>query len=189
LTRRLSATLCAALLLAFGGATVLQAPAEAAVPSETQWRADVYDAMVGSQRYVDSRADSGAPGLAVNLDIDNTSLASHYAYGEAVHRVLRFARDARAHGVVLLFNTGRVAGDGRIYHARLQLIRAGYLVTEICGRTSASEGLSHSKRRCRQHFVGEGYTVVANVGNRSTDFTGGNYERAYRLPSYDDQLA
>jgi hypothetical protein len=37
--------------------------------------------------------------------------------------------------------------------------------------------------------VDEGYTIVANVGNRSTDFLGGSYQRAFRLPDYALQLA
>ena len=62
------------------------------------------------------------------------------------------------------------------------------MVTEVCGRAHG-EGLVHGKQRCRRHFVDEGYTIIANVGNRSTDFTGGNYERAFRLPNYGNQLS
>jgi hypothetical protein len=36
--------------------------------------------------------------------------------------------------------------------------------------------------------VADGYTVVANVGNRATDFEGGDYERAFSLPNYGNQL-
>ena len=162
-------------------------PLATAVPSKRAWLADVADAMSGSHTYVDQRAQQGGPRLAVNLDIDNTSLASHYDPGEPVERVLRFARYARSRGMVLLFNTARLAGDGRLRAARRQLERAGYRVTKICGRMRG-ESLSHSKQRCRQRFVGAGYTLVANVGNRDTDFAGGNYERAYRLPNYDNQL-
>jgi hypothetical protein len=31
--------------------------------------------------------------------------------------------------------------------------------------------------------------LIANIGNRSTDFVGGNYLRAYRLPNYGGQLS
>jgi hypothetical protein len=181
----LPAVLGAALLAPLTGA----APASAAVPSKSAWLADVAKAMDGSQRYVDHRSAGGQKRLAVNLDIDNTSLASHYDYGTAVRVVLRFARNAEADHVAVLFNTGRVVGDGRIRAARRQLVAAGYHVTGICGRSKASETLAHSKQRCRQHFVDQGWTIIANVGNRSTDFTGSNYERAFRLPNYDKQLA
>ncbi len=46
----------------------------------------------------------------------------------------------------------------------------------------------HGKERCRSTYVAQGYTIIANVGNHSTDFTGGDYERAYRLPNYHNRL-
>lgn len=181
------AAICVALLGPLLGAVVSASPARAALPSRSQWLADVAHAMAGSQRYVDERAvDSDR--LAVNLDIDNTSLATYYDRGQAVRAVLRFARNAEEDGVAVLFNTGRVVGDGRIARARRQLVAAGYPVTRMCGRSSVDEPLADSKQRCRQRFVDEGYTIIANVGNRSTDFTGGDYERAFRLPSYGDRL-
>ena len=36
--------------------------------------------------------------------------------------------------------------------------------------------------------MNNGFTIIANIGNRSTDFVGGNYERAYRLPNYGNRL-
>jgi len=178
------------MLLLLLAALVHPAPAQAAsLPSKSQWVADTYDAMQGSRAYVGRRVDQGGSRLAVNLDIDNTSLASHYDYGAPVAVTLRFARYARDHGVKLLFNTGRIRGDGRLAKAKDLLRAAGYRVTEICGRTSTHETLTHSKQRCRRHFVAEGWTLVANVGNRQSDFTGGSYEKAFRLPSYGGRLA
>ena len=189
LTRFLALALTCALVM-LGLASV---PAQAKVPSKAQWVEDVHDAMVGAWGYVDRRVaraeKEGVSQLAVNFDIDNTALASHYAYGKPVRTSIRFARHLRKRNVSVLFNTGRITGEGRLRKARKQLVKAGYTVTEICGRTSSRESLAHSKKRCRQHFVDEGYTIIANVGNRSTDFTGGNYERAYRLPNYHGQLA
>ena len=177
----------AILLLVAGLVLGLVPPAGAALPPESQWRHDVRQAMSGSRTYVASRVD-GTRGLAVNLDIDNTSLATHYGGGRAVFVVRRFADFAGARGVAVLFNTGRVRGNGRMVHVAGRLRAAGFTVTAICGRASSEEGLSHSKQRCRRHFVRHGYTIIANVGNRSTDFTGGNYERAFRLRSYGNQL-
>jgi hypothetical protein len=182
------AALCTALLTGVGLLPVLAPPAQAALPPRSRWVSDVSDAMHGSLAYAERRVARGGDRLAVNLDIDNTSLATHYDPGRAVARVLRFARYARSQDVSLLFNTGRLRGDGRMVWVAAVLEREGYAVTAICGRTSASEELSHSKQRCRRRFVRHGYTIVANIGNRSTDFTGGNYERAFRLPSYHDQL-
>ncbi len=179
-----------AVLVLLLAALAVPAPAQAApLPSKSEWVADTYAAMHGSRTYVGHRVDRGGSRLAVNLDIDNTSLASHYDYGAPVAVTLRFARYARAHGVKLLFNTGRIRGDGRLAAAKRLLRSAGYRVTEICGRTSTHETLTHSKQRCRRHFVAEGWTLIANVGNRRSDFSGGSYERAFRLPSYGGRLA
>jgi hypothetical protein len=164
----------------------LAVPAQAReVPGKDQWLADTRAAMYGSRAYVGQRVDQGGGRLAVNFDIDNTSLATYYAKGTAVPVVLRFAKYARAHGVTLLFNTGRKRGQ--LGGVARSLRRVGYDVKEICGR-KAGESLTSSKQRCRKHFVAEGYTIIANVGNRDTDFTGGSYERAFRLPNYGNAL-
>lgn len=184
--------LCSTLLV-LTGLFAVASPADAALPSQRQWASDVNRAMAGSRVYIRQRVaavdDQGGTKLAVNLDIDNTSLASHYAYGEPVAVVLRLAQYAESQGVTLLFNTGRVQGNGALAAVTRDLGRAGYAVTEICGRSSSSQGLAEGKQRCRRHFVDEGYTIIANVGNRRTDFTGDDYERAFRLPNYGNQLA
>jgi predicted secreted acid phosphatase len=164
----------------------LVSPAQArSVPSKEQWLADTREAMHGSRSYVKQRVAQGGTRLAVNLDIDNTSLATYYAKGTAVPVVLRFARYARGQGVTLLFNTGRERGH--LAGVTRTLRRVGYVVGEMCGR-APGESLAHSKQRCRRRFAAQGYTIIANVGNRSTDFIGGGYERAFRLPNYAGRL-
>lgn len=189
MTRRLAAAAVCSTLTMLTALLLPVSSAGAAAPSEDRWLADVNLAMAGSRIYAGDRVSEGGTMLAVNLDIDNTSLASHYDYGQAVGVVLRFARYADAHGVTLLFNTGRLRGEGRQVEAARQLRRAGYPVTEVCGRSGPAESLAHSKQRCRRHFVRRGYTLIANVGNRATDFVGGDYERAFRLPSYGNALS
>lgn len=34
-----------------------------------------------------------------------------------------------------------------------------------------------------------GYTIIANVGNNTTDLVGGHAERTFKLPDYDGQLS
>lgn len=179
----------AALLIGFvfllGGVT---APAQAQpLPSKREWLGDVRAAMQGSGAYLDERLAEGGGRLAVNFDIDNTSLATYYDRGAPVRPVLRFARHAVAGGATVLFNTGRLRGDGRLHRIARELRAAGYAVTEVCGRRHG-ERLAHSKQRCRRHFTREGYRIIANVGNRRTDFVGADYERAFRLPSYHNRL-
>ena len=99
---------------------------------------------------------------------------------------MKFTLLGHSRGVVLLFNTGRYGS--RLDESATELESAGYPVQEVCGRRSASDALARSKQRCRRHFVDEGYTIIANIGNNATDFVGKNYERAFRLPSYHNKL-
>src|SRR4051812_33259345 len=79
----------------------------AAPPSKAQWQADVRDAMHGSVAYLDERVAEGGRPLAIVLDIDNTSLATHYGWPQPVRPTLRFARHAHALQVGVYFVTGR----------------------------------------------------------------------------------
>jgi HAD superfamily, subfamily IIIB (Acid phosphatase) len=176
-----------ALALAAAMFAVPRGPAEAALPSRQVWLADVAEAMEGSQGYLDRRAQGSGSRLAVNLDIDNTAIASHYDPGDAVAEVLRFTRHARSLGYDILFNTGRKATSDLRASTLRQLNRTGYHVDELCMRR-VGESIVDGKQRCRRQFESQGYTITANVGNSDTDFVGGDYERAFTLPSYDGEL-
>lgn len=184
MARRLLVPLLAAAALLL---TVLVPPSEAArLPSKRHWERDVAAALAGSRAYVRDRVAQGGRKLALNLDIDNTSLESHYAPGKPVPATLRLVKYAKSKGVAILFNTGR---NVRLRAKTIrQLKRAGYPVDGLCAHYSG-EALATSKQRCRQSFVDNGFTLIANIGNRGTDFVGGNYERAYKLPNYGNRLA
>jgi hypothetical protein len=166
--------------------SVLAAPSQAArLPNQKKWLQDTNTALSGSQAYVGNRVARGGTKLALNLDIDNTSLATKYAPGKAVPATLRLVRYAKSRGVYILFNTGRNVS----LRARTiaQLKSAGFPVDGLCAHYKG-EPLAQSKQRCRQSFVNNGFTIIANIGNRRTDFAGKNYERAYRLPNYRNRL-
>ncbi|WP_340539201.1 HAD family acid phosphatase [Nocardioides sp. GXZ039] len=197
-------TLVAAVALAVGLAalpgdvrdpTVLSAADEAAFTAdrsapvtERQWREDVRAVMKGSRRYLHRRAARATEGeqLAINLDVDNTMLATEFATGRPVRPVLRFARTARRLGIAVFVNTAREES------MRDQTVRAvteaGYDIDGICLRKTGL-GAEAGKQRCRRQFRDAGYVLVANVGNYPHDFSGGGYERAYRLPNYHGQLS
>jgi len=163
----------------------LSAPASAAgkLPSEKQWHRDVAEVMDGSHAYIDRAAKNNRKKYAINFDIDNSTIATHYRPGTAVPRVLKFARYAKRQGVALLFNTARAGAP--LKRARAELTEAGYRVTKVCGRKSRQEAVAHGKQRCRARFIRQGFTIIANVGNHTTDFSGPrNYGRAFKLPNY-----
>lgn len=174
-----------ALACAVGPATADEREA----PSREQWIKDVNKVMKGSGTYLRERTGSGDTGLAINLDIDNSSIASHYDgdLAGAIPRILKFAEVATSLGVVLLFNTGRLGSREQKLRTRGQLDDAGYDVTMLCMRKKG-ETIPDGKQRCRDRFIAKGYTLIANVGNNPTDFTGDGYEKAYRLPNYGGEL-
>lgn len=180
-------TVSCALLVA--GCTALTGASEAVeAPTRSQWLSDVSAAMSGSgpalNQRVASRTDTER--LAINLDIDNTSIGAYYDRGKAVVAVREYAQSAAAQGVAVMFNTGRLESSATL--TRRQLTNNGFPITRICYRR-AGEGGAAGKNRCRRSFVGAGYTIVSNVGNRPTDFMGEeNFEQAYKLPDYDGLL-
>ncbi len=189
-------TVCLAVLLVVAmpaGTATSNEPAPAAsragLPSKQIWLRDVGRAMVGSQTYLDRRVAARRSGerLAVVLDIDNTSIASHYGWPRPVKKVRAFARRADALGVTVYFATGRTRGQldgvGSVLRA------AGYEFRGICTRRSSSEPLTTGKVRCRRGVERRGYTIIAVVGNRYTDMRGGHFERRFKLPSYDGLLS
>jgi predicted secreted acid phosphatase len=184
-----------ALVLAFGPAAIaVQASASAPaldghhaakkkVPTRAQWLADVKAAMQESRPYARERValKTVDEKLAVNFDIDNTVIATYYDGGGAIPKMLKFARLLDKLGVALVFNSGRL--DNQQERTVKQLTRAGFPVAEVCLRNKG-ETLPVGKQRCRDGFIDEGYTLIANVGNNDTDFVGDGYERAFRLPNY-----
>jgi hypothetical protein len=154
-----SALLALAMVLTVLAAT----PAEAArrpLPSKEKWVADTNKALYGSRAYVRDRVARGGSKLALNFDIDNTSLASYYDRGKAVPAALRLALYARSKGVHILFNTGRNVAQRAQTIAELK--KAGYPVDGLCAHYPG-EPLVDSKKRCRRSFVNNGFTIIANI--------------------------
>ncbi|MBM7517262.1 HAD family acid phosphatase [Nocardioides nitrophenolicus] len=189
--RALGLALLLALLL--GLQPVSPAPAGAAaaagpLPSAAQWQADVR-AVYAKKRpgaYLTERAASGQKRLAIVLDIDNTSLATHYSWPQPIKRTLKLTRKAQSRGMSVVFVTGRF--EDSLANVTKALDAAGYHHDGICGRRHG-EALADGKQRCRAQYADQGLTFVLNVGNRSTDFVGGDYERRLKLPSYGGALS
>ncbi len=163
-------------------------PRASALPSQSQWLADVAAKYAASRpgAYLGQRVASGDDQLAIVLDIDNTSLASHYSWPDPIKRTLKLAKRAHKLGVGVFFVTGRYQSD--LGAVTPSLKAAGYSYDDICGREHG-EDLVESKQRCRAKFEKQGWTFILNIGNRSTDFAGHDYERKVRLPSYSGLLS
>ena len=177
---------CAAVFAAAAVSTVASAGSAAAagLPSYEQWQSDVQEAVAPAVSWLTDRVAQGGSKLAIVLDIDNTSLETEYHPGQPNKPVLKVAQWADQHNMSVLFVTARTSSAS----ARSQLSSAGYPIDAICTRDSG-EGTAEGKQRCRASLAGQGYTITANIGNRSTDLEGGDYERGFKLPDYDGQLS
>jgi hypothetical protein len=183
--RRLALPLLLALTVTLAVTGLAPATQAAAMPSKQTWVSDTAKALDGSEAFVRDRVAKGGTKLALNLDIDNTSLATYYDSGKPIAATLQLVKYAKSKGVYILFNTGRRVAQRNA--TIKQLKAAGYPVDGLCARYKG-ERLAKSKQRCRGSFVHNGFTLIANVGNRRTDFVGNNYERAFALPNYGNRL-
>lgn len=184
---RLRLVLLSILALLASGLPAAPAPAAGGpeLPPKRVWERDVRHAMDGARGYLKRRAERGGK-LAINLDIDNTSLASEYDEGRAMLPTLRFALKAERLGILVFFNTARPWSSREA--TRRELERAGYPVDRICLQTVKID-IVQGKQLCRRKLRRDGYTIVANVGNNDTDLRGAGYERAFKLPDYDGLLS
>ncbi|MFI0739375.1 HAD family acid phosphatase [Streptomyces sp. NPDC021100] len=177
----------AALALPFaapGAATAAQTGSDADVPDYRTWQADVRKAVDPVIPWLRDRVAGKGGKPAVVLDIDNTALETYYHPGRANEPVLRVAEWAHEHKVAVLFVTARTSSSS----ARKELRAAGYPVDAICTREHG-ESKAEGKERCREELTEDGYRITANIGNRSTDFEGGSYEKGFKLPDYGSKLS
>ncbi|MFH8786947.1 HAD family acid phosphatase [Streptomyces roseoverticillatus] len=165
------------------------APAETAasgrgVPDYQTWQADVEKAVAPAIPWLRGRSAERGGNPAIVLDIDNTALETYYHPGRADKPVLEVAEWAHKHHMAVLFVTARTSSSS----ARQQLEDAGYPVDAMCTREHG-ESKEEGKARCRKELTRDGYIITANIGNRSTDFIGGYFEKGFKLPDYDGGLS
>jgi predicted secreted acid phosphatase len=153
------------------------------LPPKKVWLAKVRTKVAKADAVIDNALAAAPKGEkpALVLDIDNTSIQTHYAWPKPVKPVRKVARYAARHGVTLFFVTGR-AQHG-LKQVEPVLTAAGYRYQGICGR-KAGEGLTAGKQRCRAGIAAQGYTVILDIGNRATDLRGANVGTPIKLPSY-----
>jgi predicted secreted acid phosphatase len=162
-------------------------------PTYDTWVADVAAVTGPAQAYVTQRTASEASGekLAIVLDIDNTSLATYYKGGyptPATPGTLALAQYAHSKGVSVFFVTARTD----IIHAftEYNLTNVGYTVDGLYDRSVIDlfSDVAAFKTEQRKEITDAGYTIIENVGNNTTDLTGGYAEKTYKLPDYDGLL-
>ena len=165
-----------------------QPHARKSLPSQSVWLSDVRRSLKGANRYLDRRAGRAEDPskLAIVLDIDNTSVQSHYAWPKPVIPTRRVANHAVSLGMHVFFVTGRLnRGLGMLDPI---LFDDGYRYDRIFGR-KPGEDLVHEKSRHRVRITNRlGFTIVADIGNHTSDLTGPDTGRTYKLPDYGGLL-
>ncbi|AZQ73485.1 MULTISPECIES: HAD family acid phosphatase [Streptomyces] len=204
--RRAAATVVAAAALAMAGTAAAPAtPAEAATARTSgtaglkgidhdAWIRDVRAVVDQAEPYVAERtAHAEGRKQAVVLDIDNTSLETDFHWATvptpAVAPVLELARLAHERGAAVFFVTAR---PGVLTPAtEWNLRKVGYPVDGLYVRhlPDLFQDVSTYKTAKRAEIEAKGYTIVANIGNNTTDLVGGHAERTFKLPDYDGKLS
>ncbi|WP_327726439.1 hydrolase [Streptomyces sp. NBC_00487] len=175
------------------------APSEAAVAAAAEvdyatWQTDVKAVVDTATPYIQQRtANSAGKKLAIVFDIDNTTLESHYTPWyqlptPALKPSLALAKYAKSRGVAVFFVTARPGIIESVTEWNLETV--GYPVDGLYVRDLPDlfAEVSAYKTASRADIESDGYTIIANVGNNTTDLVGGHAERTYKLPDYDGLL-
>jgi hypothetical protein len=139
--------------------------------------------------------------LAIVLDIDETSLSNYTQLNlasfsnptvalataavagasPAIAPTLDLYRQARAAGISVFAITGRPAAIET--QTRQNLTNAGY--TDLAGIffKPGSDQVIPFKSGQRAALEGQGYRIVANVGDQESDLAGGHADRSFKLPN------
>ncbi|MEV5313006.1 HAD family acid phosphatase [Streptomyces sp. NPDC052610] len=213
MTSRAGIRRTATLAVAAAALVTVAAPAEAATGTTTTtvatataivgaaadvdyatWQKDCQAVMDQALPYLKQRIAQQKPGekQAIVFDIDNTTLETDFGFSypqPANQPVLDVAEYAQEHGVALFFVTAR---PGVIYApTEYNLEKVGYEVAglHVRGFLDLFKNVADYKTAQRAAIESKGYTIIANIGNNTTDLSGGHAEKAYKLPDYDGQLS
>ncbi|MFH8577692.1 hydrolase [Streptomyces zaomyceticus] len=159
------------------------------------WLRDVAAVVAEARPYIEGRAENaGREKQAIVLDIDNSSLETDFhPFWElptpAIADVRDLVRDAHGRGVDVFFVTARPG----IIHSLTDwnLKKAGYPVDGLYVRSLPDlfAEVSAYKTEKRAEIEAKGYTIIANIGNNTTDLVGGHAERTFKLPDYGGKLS
>ena len=158
------------------------------------WQTDCQAVMDQALPYLKQRIAATKPGekQAIVLDIDNTTLETDFGFSypqPANKPVLDVAKYAQQHGVSLFFVTARPGIIASVTDYNLKHV--GYQVSGLYvrGFLDLFKDVAAYKTAQRTTIENNGFTIIANIGNSTTDLSGGHAEKTYKLPDYDGQLS
>ncbi|MDH6451953.1 MULTISPECIES: HAD family acid phosphatase [unclassified Streptomyces] len=187
----------------------LAAPAEAATTTTSSsttataaaedvdyatWQTDCQAVMDQALPYLKARIAAAGPAekQAIVFDIDNTTLETDFGFSypsPANKPVLAVAKYAQEHGVSLFFVTARPDIIASVTDYNLKHV--GYQVNGLYVRNFIDlfKDVAAYKTAKRVDIENKGYTIIANIGNSTTDLSGGHAEKTFKLPDYNGQLS
>lgn len=161
------------------------------------WKRDVSAVTDEARPYLEERISKGEGSdekMAIVLDIDNTSLETHFhpiweLPTPPVQQSLELAQYAKERGVDVFFVTARPGIIESITRDNLE--KVGYPIDGLYVRDLPDifDEVSKYKTAKRAEIEGKGYTIIANIGNTPTDMVGGHAEKTFKLPDYDGKLS
>ena len=162
-----------------------------------------------AEAYINAKAEANKKSsdpakLALVLDIDETTLSNYdgiikrkfcdnpreinrdirTAQAPAIAPMLALYRDAKQHEVAIFFVTGRRPDLKN--PTEKNLVKAGY--TSWRGiyfrpKEDNNQSVIPYKTQVRAHITNQGYTIIASIGDQSSDLTGGYAEKTFKLPN------
>ncbi|WP_369359694.1 HAD family acid phosphatase [Streptomyces sp. cg2] len=168
-------------------------PAAASSVDYDAWLKDVREAVDKATPYVKQRAAKAKEEKqAIVLDIDNTSLETHFhplPPTPAIKPVLELVKYASAQGVHIFFVSARPGLINPV--TKYNLKEAGYPVDGLYvrGVDDLFSSVADFKTAKRAEIEATGYKIIANIGNNTHDLVGGHAESTVKLPDYGGKLS
>lgn len=103
---------------------------------------------------------------------------------DAIGPTLALFEAAKSKGVAVFFVTSRPKTDEEIAATTKNLQEVGFAGwTDLFLRTANYSSGAQFKTAARSEITGRGFTIIANVGDQSSDLVGGYAERTFRVPN------
>lgn len=162
-----------------------------------------------AEAYIDARAKTNAKmatpkKLAIVLDIDDTSLSNYQdvvardfcdnekliqaaikrANTPAIAPILNLYKNARNEKVAIFFVTGRRPDLQKSTEKNLR--DAGYTTWNgifFRPKEDLNPSVVPYKTQVRSNIQGQGYTIIASIGDQDSDLAGGYAEKTFKLPN------
>ena len=154
--------------------------------------------------HIRARAASGQTNLAVVLDIDDTAISTwgrlmkddfarkdemfvawvNTHVDPPIQPILNLYQECQRLGVKVFFITGRRTALAE--RTRVTLAGAGYTnpaAIYFRPESDRAKFMAPFKTGVRREITGQGFLIIANLGDQDSDLAGGYAERVFKLPN------